>query len=460
MTEKPTMDVLDSVLDAVGNNPLIRLGKLGAGVPADLLVKAEFLNPGGSVKDRIGIRMIEAAARAGNLNPGGTIVECTSGNTGMGLAMAAAVLGYRAVFTMPDKMSAEKINLLKAMGAEVVVTPTAVPPDSPESYYKVAERIVRETPGAFHANQYHNPANPQAHYESTGPEIWRQTAGRITHFVATLGTGGTISGTGRYLKEKNPEVKVIGVDPEGSILKDYFETKRIVEAKPYKVEGIGEDMIPSTLQFDVLDEVVRVNDKESFIAARRLAREEGLLVGGSCGSALAGALKALAGTREGDVAVVLLPDVGTRYLSKFYNDEWMRDNGFVEPQAIAVKDVLAHKRATVPALISVEADRPVREAISLVREHDITFVPVTRGGTVVGTAHETALMRLVFENPAALEQPTETVMDPPLPRLDPRDTVQDAMKVLSKRTPAALVYEGETAVGILTSFDLIDFVSR
>ncbi|HET9234917.1 MAG TPA: cysteine synthase family protein, partial [Candidatus Eisenbacteria bacterium] len=268
------MDVLDSILETMGNTPLIRLHKVTRGIPADVLVKVEAMNPGGSVKDRIGLRMIQAAEKEGKLGPGGTIVECTSGNTGMGLAIAASVLGYRAIFTMPDKMSAEKINLLKAMGAEVVVTPTAVPPDSPESYYKVAERIVRETPGAFHANQYHNPANPEAHYQTTGPEIWRQTKGHITHFITSLGTGGTISGTGRYLKEQKPEVRVIGVDPEGSILKDYFETKRIVEARPYKVEGIGEDMIPSTMHFQYIDEVVRVVDKECFVAARALAREE------------------------------------------------------------------------------------------------------------------------------------------------------------------------------------------
>jgi len=460
MARHADMDVLDSILDTMGNTPLIRLQKLAKGIPADVLAKVEGMNPGGSVKDRIGLRMIRAAEREGKLGPGGTIVECTSGNTGMGLAIAAAVLGYRAIFTMPDKMSAEKINLLKAMGAEVVVTPTAVPPDSPESYYKVAERIVRETPGAFHANQYHNQANPQAHYETTGPEIWRQTKGHITHFVASLGTGGTISGTGRYLKEQNPNIRVIGVDPEGSILKDYFETKRIVEARPYKVEGIGEDMIPSTMHFQFIDEVVRVGDKECFAAALGLAREEGLLGGGSCGAALAGALKALKHSKPDDVAVVLLPDTGERYLSKFYNNEWMRDNGFLEPEAVAIGDVLAHKRAGVPALLMLAADRPVKDAIELIREHGISVIPVLRDGKVVGTATETSLMRLVFENPETQNIPVAEVMEGPLPRLTPRDSVKAAIRLLSKKTPAVLVAVGDNPVGILTSFDLIDFVSH
>jgi cystathionine beta-synthase len=460
MSQSADSEIKDSILDVVGNTPLIRLRKLAKGVPAEVLVKVESMNPGGSVKDRIGLRMIRDAEREGKLRPGGTIVECTSGNTGMGLAIAAAVLGYRAVFTIPDKMSAEKINLLKAMGAEVVVTPTAVPPDSPESYYKVAERIVRETPGAVHANQYHNPANPAAHYETTGPEIWRQTGGRVTHFVATLGTGGTISGTGKYLKEQNPSVRVIGVDPEGSILKDYHETKRIVEAKPYKVEGIGEDMIPSTLHFQYIDEIVRVGDKESFLMARALAREEGILSGGSCGAALAGALKALQHAKPGDLAVVLLPDTGERYLSKFYNDEWMRDSGFLEPLSAPIREVLAHKPAGMPALVTVEAERLVKDAIALIREHDISVIPVLRGGVVVGTATENSLMRLVFENPEILNRPVAEVMEGPLPRLTPKDSVESAVRLFSKKTPAVLVVAGENPVGILTSFDLIGFVSR
>jgi cystathionine beta-synthase len=361
---------------------------------------------------------------------------------------------------MPDKVSIEKVNLLKSFGAEVLLSPTAVEPDSPESYYSVARRIAKERHGAYLTNQYHNAANPRAHYETTGPELWEQTAGRITHFVAGMGTGGTISGTGRYLKEQNPNVRVIGVDPEGSILKDYFETKRIVEARPYKVEGIGEDMIPSTMHFQYIDEVVRVVDKECFAAARALAREEGLLGGGSCGAALAGALKTLKHTRPDDVAVVLLPDTGERYLSKFYNDEWMRDNGFLEPESVAIGDVLAHKRAGVPSLLTIGADRPVKEAIELIREHGISVIPVLRDGKVVGTATETSLMRRVFEEPGTQQLPVADVMEGPLPRLTPRDSVKAAIRLLSKKTPAVLVAVGDNPVGILTSYDLIDFVSH
>jgi len=459
MPDMPEMDVKNNILETMGNTPLIRLHKVGRGVPADLLAKVESFNPGGSVKDRIGVAMIEAAVREGRLKPGGTIVECTSGNTGMGLAIAAAVLGYRAIFTMPDKMSLEKINLLKAMGAEVVVTPTAVPADSPESYYKVAERIVEETPGACHMNQYHNQANPRSHYESTGPEIWRQTAGRITHFIAGMGTGGTISGTGKYLKEQNPHVKVIGVDPIGSILRDYFYTKKITEAKPYKVEGVGEDIIPTTTHFQYIDEVVQTTDKECFSAARRVSREEGILVGGSCGLAVAGALKALRSSRPEDVAVVLLPDTGERYLSKLYNDGWLRDNGFLEPETVRIRDVLAAKSRAMPALLSVTPAHTVREAIALVREHDISFIPVIEGEQVRGVLEENALMRAALEDPTCLDKPASEVMGAPLATLTPDQTVQAAIAALGRKTPAVVVCEGDRPVGILTRTDVIAFVS-
>jgi cystathionine beta-synthase len=458
MSDKPEMEVLDTVLEAIGNTPLVRLRRVGSSVPCDLLAKVEYLNPGGSVKDRIGIHMLRSMEREGKLKPGGTVVECTSGNTGMGLALASAVLGYRAIFTMPDKISMEKINLLKAMGAEVIVTPTAVSADSPESYYSVASRLVEETPGAVHTNQYHNPENPVAHYESTGPEIWRQTAGRITHFIATIGTGGTITGTGRYLKEKNPDIKVIGVDPEGSILKEYFETGEMGEAHPYKVEGIGEDIIPSALDFGVVDQMVQVSDRECFHMARRVAREEGIIVGGSCGGAVAGALKALEGVGPDAVAVVILPDIGDRYLSKFYNDEWMRDNGFLEPDAMQVGDVLAAKR-DMPALVTIEADHPVKEAVRLVRDLDISVVPVVKDGVVVGTINEGSLMRRVFEDPHCLDLRTEEVMEDPLPQLAPEDSVEKAIEVLAKRSRGVLVFEEGKPVGILTPFDVIGFVS-
>ena len=320
------MKYVENVLETIGDTPLVKLNKVAAGVAPTILAKVEFFNPGGSVKDRIGINIMKDEIAKGNLKPGGTIVECTSGNTGCGLALAAAVMGYKAVFTMPDKMSVEKIRLLRAYGAEVVICPTAVPADSPESYYSVARRIAAERPNAVLANQYFNPLNPEAHYRTTGPEIWRDTAGRVDVFVAGVGTGGTISGTGRYLKEQNPAVRVVGVDPEGSIIKHYFDTKEMTEARPYLVEGIGEDIIPGTCEFEFMDEVITVGDHESLEITRRLSREEGLMVGGSSGSAVAGALAVARDLDADKVVVVLLPDTGERYLSKVHSDEWMAEN--------------------------------------------------------------------------------------------------------------------------------------
>ncbi len=317
------MDIHDSLLDLIGNTPLYRLSRVGKDVPCDLVGKLEMLNPGGSVKDRIGIRMIEAAERAGQLKPGGTIVEPTSGNTGVGLAIAAAMKGYRCIFTMPDKMSQEKVALLRAYGAEVVIAPTAVPPESPESYYRVADRLTEQTPGAFQPNQYFNPHNPETHYETTGPEIWEQTEGRVTHFVTGVGTGGTITGAGRYLKERNPDIEVVGADPEGSIYSGD-------EVRPYLVEGIGEDFWPESYDPDVVDRYVTVTDRDSFLTARRVTREEGLLIGGSGGTAVWGALEVARGLTPDDLLVVIIPDSGRGYLSKVFNDSWMAEQGFID----------------------------------------------------------------------------------------------------------------------------------
>jgi cystathionine beta-synthase len=324
------MKYAENILDTIGHTPLVKLKKVTEGIRATVLAKVEFFNPGGSVKDRIGIRMIEDAIQQGTLKPGGTIVESTSGNTGVGLALVAAVMGFKAVFTMPDKMSQEKIRLLQALGAEVITTPTAVPPDSPESYYSVAKRIVETTPNAFLANQYFNDLNPQSHYESTGPEIWEDTDGQVDVFVGGIGTGGTVSGIGRYLKEKKPDVRIVAVDPEGSVFKEYFYTKNIGESHTYLVEGIGEDLIPKTFQVEYIDDVISVGDKESFLMARRLSREEGLIVGGSSGSAVHVALEVAKSLDEDQVVVVLLPDTGERYLSKLHSDEWMREHAMLD----------------------------------------------------------------------------------------------------------------------------------
>ena len=369
----------DNVLELIGDTPLVRLNRIAGPDTAEVIVKIEAFNPGGSVKDRIGLRIVEDAEEKGILKPGGTIVEATSGNTGAGLALAAIHKGYKAIFVMPDKMSDEKVNYLKALGAQVFTCPTAVEPEDPRSYYSVSKRLAEETPNAILANQYHNPVNPLTHYEGTGPELWRQTEGKIDFFVAGMGTGGTISGTGRYLKEQNPDLKVVGVDVEGSILKEYFETGEMGEAHPYLVEGVGEDMIPGTINFDVIDEIVMVGDKESFVMARRLSREEGIFVGGSCGSAVAGAMQIARREGPGKRIVVLLPDSGSRYLSTFHGDEWMMERGFVDPETTTVGDVLGSKAPGPTSLVSAEPSETVRTALERMREEDVSQMPVLRG---------------------------------------------------------------------------------
>jgi cystathionine beta-synthase len=460
MSDRDGMRYHDTILDTVGDTPLVRLAKIGRRVPATLLGKVESFNPGGSVKDRIGMAMIRAAEKTGQLPPGGTIVECTSGNTGVGLAIAAAVLGYRAVFCMPDKVSKEKINLLKAYGAEVVVCPTAVPPESPESYYQVARRIARERPGAFLTNQYDNPANPQAHYETTGPEIWEQTAGRIDVFVCSIGTGGTISGIGRYLKEKNPKVRVVGADPVGSILKDYFYTREITEARTYKVEGIGEDFIPGAYDWNVIDDVVQVNDRDSLNTARRLAREEGILCGGSAGTALHVALDEARKLAAGGVVVVILPDTGERYLSKVHSDEWMRDNHLLDPTHTHVADLLLGKAEGGKPLLSVDASDPARRALDLVRSYNVSQLPVFSGREVVGTVYEADLMRRVLDDASALDRPVKDLMDKPLPIVTGDEPVSRVTKLLAHKHPAVLVSRNGGVQGILTRFDVIEYISQ
>jgi len=458
MTRPDGMDYHETILGTVGETPLVRLRAVARGAVPLVLAKIESRNPGGSVKDRIGVKILEEAERRGEIKPGATIIESTSGNTGAGLAIAAAVKGYKAIFTMPDKMSQEKIDLLKAYGAQVIVTPTAVPPESPESYYEVAKRLARETPNAFYANQYHNMDNPQAHYETTGPEIWRQTAGKITHFVAGVGTGGTISGTARFLKEQNAKVRVIGADPAGSILKEFFDTGKMTKAKSYLTEGIGEDIIPSTCQFDYIDEMITVGDRSALNMARRLSREEGLLCGGSSGTAVVAALQVARRAGPDDVVVVLLPDTGERYLSKVHNDAWMRDNRLLDVSSYTVGDLLGSKPRSLPRLLDVPASESVRSALRLAREYEVSQLPVRDEERHVGTLAESRVLSAVLDDPKLLDAPVTAVMDAPLPEVTVETTFGELRSLLAHRDSAVLVSDGGKHIGILTRHDLIEYL--
>ena len=446
----------DSVLETMGWTPLIRLGRIGAGVRTPIYGKAEYANPGGSVKDRIGLAIIEDAERRGELRPGGTIVEGTSGNTGVGLAIAAAIRGYRCIFTMPDKMSMEKVRLLKAYGAEVVVTPTAVPPDHPEHYVMKAKQIVHDTPNAILANQFYNQVNPEAHYATTGPEIWQQTEGRVTHFVAGAGTGGTVSGAGKYLKEKNPRIRVIAGDPVGSLYTNYHRTRTMGEGHPYKVEGIGGDKIPTTVWFDWIDEFRQVSDKVSFLMARRLAREEGLLLGGSAGLNVAIALDLARELADPDALIVtILCDTGERYLSKQFNDAWMQENQMLDTPRSTVQELLARRPAGAPPVVSVAPAAAVRQALNLMATWGVSQIPVIDNGQSVGGLIEGTLMTRALAQPALLERPVSEVMDPPFPEVESGTAVDRVGAMLTRESPAALVRRDGKLVGIVSRYDVL-----
>lgn len=452
------MEIFDSVLDMVGDTPLVRLRQVGAGLACPVVVKAEMTNPGGSSKDRPAIAMIDAAERDGLLKPGGTIVEPTSGNTGVGLAIVAAQRGYRCIFVMTDKVGSEKVDLLRAYGAEVVVCPVAVAPEDPASYYSTAERLVKEIPGAFRPNQYHNPANPQAHYDTTGPEIWRQTDGRITHFVAGAGTGGTLSGVARYLKEQNPDVKIIAADPEGSVYSGG-------SGRPYLVEGVGEDFFPDTYHADLVDETVPVSDRDSFLTARAVTREEGLLIGGSGGTAVNAALKVAERCTADDLVVVLVPDNGRLYLSTVFDDEWMAGYGFLQAEGPVVADVLGSRREGVPELLYVQPHQTVREAAQMMSEHGVSQLPVAKNemplaaAEVMGSVSELRLMDLAFDTDAVLDKTVEDIMSPKLRTIGSGQPVALAVEMLESCS-ALLVLDGGRPRAVISSSDVLAFLSK
>jgi cystathionine beta-synthase len=448
-----------NVLETVGWTPLIRLNRVVDDVRASVYAKAEFFNPGGSVKDRIGLAMIEEAERDGRLRPGGVIVEGTSGNTGVGLAIAAAIKGYRCIFTMPDKMSQEKVRLLKGFGAEVIITPTAVAPDHPDNYVQTAKRIVEETPGAILADQFFNPVNPQAHYETTGPELWEQTEGRITHLVAAAGTGGTISGAGRYLKERNPAIRVIAGDPPGSIFAGYHRSGEKGEGAPYKVEGIGNDKLPSTLDFKLIDEFHTVSDRDAFHMARRLTREEGLFVGGSAGLIVALAVKVARDADDDAMVVCVLPDTGERYLSKVYNEEWLRENRLLEPERLSAAEMVARKEGAAPALVCVTRETTVREALRLITEYNISQLPVCDGADCVGSVPESLLMARIIEDQATLDHAVGDIMEAPFPVIDHELPMSRIGRLLTRHCPAVLVRSNGELSGIITRYDMVRYLA-
>jgi cystathionine beta-synthase len=454
--------IYNSIIETIGNTPLVKLQKVTKGIAGTILAKVEYFNPGNSTKDRMALKMVEDAEKAGLLKPGGTIIEGTSGNTGMGLALAAAAKGYRCVFTMADKQSQEKINILKAVGAEVIVCPTNVSPDDPRSYYSVARKLNKEIPNSFYPNQYDNLSNTAAHYETTGPEIWKQTDGKITHYVATVGTGGSMCGTARYLKEQNPNVVAVGIDTYGSVFKKYKETGLFDENEiyPYLTEGFGEDILPKNVDFDVIDQFIKVTDKDGALAARRLSREEGLFVGWSSGSALHGALEyAKDNLKKDDVMVILLPDHGTRYLAKVYNDQWMKDHGFTESRGFQTARDIIHERNGENSLHTVEKRSRVSDAIVVMNREGIDQIPVTDDGHFVGSVSSASLLEKIIQDPRLREKQVGEIMDKPMLFVAPDSTLDVLSSLLNKENKAVLVRDTNEKVHIITQHDVLQAIT-
>lgn len=449
----------NNILDTIGNTPLVKLNKIAKDIPATVLAKIETTNPGNSIKDRMALKMIEDAEKSGKLKPGGTIIEGTSGNTGMGLAIAAVIKGYKCIFTSTDKQSKEKFDALRAFGAEVIVCPTNVEPEDPRSYYSVSSRLEREVPNSWKPNQYDNLSNSQAHYESTGPEIWEQTEGKVTHLIAGVGTGGTISGIARYLKEKNPAIQILGIDTYGSVFKKYKETGIFDknEIYPYITEGIGEDFLPANVDFSLIDHFEKVTDKDAALMTREIARKEGIFSGNSTGSAVAGLLQMKDKFKEGDVVVIIFPDHGTRYLGKMYNDDWLRDRGFLKDGKLTARDIIAKK--DVQEIITIDCEKSVLEAINTIKSLNISQIPVTQKGMVIGKITETDILDSLLENPSIKSQPIKNITTAPFPFVDLNTSIDRISAMINKDNIAVLVEDEQGKIEIITQYDIINAIS-
>ncbi|MEZ2334420.1 pyridoxal-phosphate dependent enzyme [Mucilaginibacter sp. RCC_168] len=449
----------NNILETIGHTPLVKLNKVTKDIPATVLAKIETTNPGNSIKDRMALKMIEDAEKSGKLKPGGTIIEGTSGNTGMGLAIAAVIKGYKCIFTSTDKQSKEKFDALRAFGAEVIVCPTNVEPEDPRSYYSVSSRLEREVPNSWKPNQYDNLSNSQAHYEQTGPEIWEQTEGKITHLVVGVGTGGTISGTARYLKEKNPNIQVLGIDTYGSVFKKYKETGIMDknEIYPYITEGIGEDFLPQNVDFSLIDYFEKVTDKDAALMTRKIARKEGIFAGNSTGSAVAGALQMKDRFKEGDVVVIIFPDHGTRYLGKMYNDDWLRDRGFLKDGKLTAADIISKKDGQ--EIITIDCEKSVLEAINTIKSLNISQIPVTQKGMVIGKITESDILNSLLENPSIKSQPIKNITTAPFPFVDLNTSIDRISAMINKDNIAVLVEDGQGKIEIITQYDIINAIS-